>query len=289
MSDVQKLFTAYKEAYPADPTEYLTQVSGRDRAELAGLIDAFLERAPRRQFDAAAFRDSPASRVAESVQRSLAGQSGMWPSLLPQLRNRARIKRADLVAQLAALLGADEQRDKVGVYYHQMEQGLLPASGVSDTVLEALGRIIGSGKESLRKAGEMPAPGGPAAGAGRCRVRPQVGVPPSRTSTCPRLPPQWTTGTRSTACSAAVDRASALGPGPDLNPMNELLLLYRYALRVGDRPLTERLGRVIRGDRLLRERADRELQAMPRGPARWSLGAERTLHRLVDRLGAVML
>ncbi len=71
--------------------------------------------------------------------------------------------------------------------------------------------------------------------------------------------------------------------------MNELLLLYRYALRVGDRPLTERLGRVIRGDRLLRERADRELQAMPRGPARWSLGAERTLHRLVDRLGAVML
>ena len=59
--------------------------------------------------------------------------------------------------------------------------------------------------------------------------------------------------------------------------MNELLLLYRYALRVGDRPLTERLGRVIRGDRLLRERADRELQAMPRGPARWSAGAERTL------------
>ena len=166
MSDVQRLFTAYKEAYPADPTEYLTQVSGRDRAELAGLIDAFLERAPRRQFDAEAFRDSPASRVAESVQRSLAGQSGMWPSLLPQLRNRARLKRADLVAQLAARLGADEQRDKVGAYYHQMEQGLLPASGVSDTVLEALSRIIGEGKESLRKAGEMPAPGGPAAGAG---------------------------------------------------------------------------------------------------------------------------
>src|ERR1700710_2706413 len=104
MSDVQRLFPAYKEAYPADPTEYLTQVSGRDRAELAGLIDAFLERAPRRQFDAAAFRDSPASRVADSVQRSLAGQSGMWPSLLPQLRNRARLKRADLVAQLAARL-----------------------------------------------------------------------------------------------------------------------------------------------------------------------------------------
>ena len=71
--------------------------------------------------------------------------------------------------------------------------------------------------------------------------------------------------------------------------MNELILLYRYALRVGDRPLTERLGRVIRGDRLLRERVDGELQLVPRGIARWSGEAERTLHRLVDRLGAVML
>ena len=77
----------------------------------------------------------------------------MWPSLLPQLRNRARLKRADLVAQLAARLGAEGQSEKVGAYYHQMEQGLLPASGVSDSVLEALGRIVGSGKEALRKAG----------------------------------------------------------------------------------------------------------------------------------------
>ncbi len=175
MADVQRLFEAYKEAYPADPTEYLSQVAGRDRAELAGLIDAFLERAPRRQFDAEAFRASPASRVAESVQRSLAGQSGMWPSLLPQLRNRARLKRADLVAELAARLGAEGQSDKVGAYYHQMEQGLLPASGVSDSVLDALGRIIGTGKEALRKAGQMPAAGAAEAVTGRRGVRSQLG------------------------------------------------------------------------------------------------------------------
>ena len=44
-------------------------------------------------------------------------------------------------------------------YYHQMEQGLLPADGVSDTVLDSLGKIVGVAGESLRKAGSLPAPG----------------------------------------------------------------------------------------------------------------------------------
>jgi hypothetical protein len=146
-------------------------VSGRDRAELAALIDAFLERAPRRAFDPEAPRSSRAAAVAESVHRSLAGSSGMWPSLLPQLRHRAKLQRADLVAQLAERLGAQGQTDKVGRYYHQMEQGLLPASGVSDSVLEGLGRIVGYGADALRKAGEMPGAGGPAAAGGAVFAR----------------------------------------------------------------------------------------------------------------------
>ena len=85
----------------------------------------------------------------------------MWPALLPRLRGRARLKRAEVVSQLAARLGAQSQQEKVGGYYHQMEQGLLPESGVSDTVLEALGAIVGWTADSLRKAGQMPAPGPP--------------------------------------------------------------------------------------------------------------------------------
>ena len=220
MADVQRLFEAYREAYPADPTEYLAQVSGRDRAELVALIDAFLERAPRRQFSAEAFRASPASRVAESVQRSLAGQSGMWPSLLPQLRNRARLKRADLVAELAARLGAEGQSEKVGAYYHQMEQGLLPASGVSDSVLEALGRIIGAGKEALRKAGRDAGGGRGRGGPGRRGVRSQLGSGGCGRPTWPEPLPRRRNGTKSIASSAAADRTSVPGPRPDLN-LNE--------------------------------------------------------------------
>lgn len=164
MSDVDRLLAEYKEAHlrgEGDPRPFLERAPEGERELLAALIGAFLEQAPRREFSAEAFRDSPAAPVAEAVQRSLAGSAGLWPALLPRLRAQARLRRADLVHELAARLGAESQRDKVGTYYHQMEQGLLPAAGVSDTVLEALGRIVGVAGHSLRRAGAMPAPGPP--------------------------------------------------------------------------------------------------------------------------------
>jgi hypothetical protein len=175
MSDVERLLAEYKDVHrsggDADPSPFLARTSGVEREQLAGLIDAYLERASRREFDAGALRDSPAAAVADSAQRTLAGSAGLWPVLLPRLRNQARIKRADLVAELAARLGAQSQQDKVAAYYHEMEQGLLPASGVSDTVLEALGKIVGYGRQALRSAGEMPAPGGPPPDAGAVYAR----------------------------------------------------------------------------------------------------------------------
>jgi hypothetical protein len=175
MSEVERILAEYKEAHgsggDADPRPFLARVPGVEREQLAGLIDAYLARAPRRPFDAAAYRDSPAVTAADAAQRALAGSAGLWPVLLPRLRNEARIRRADLVAELAARLGAQSRRDKVALYYHEMEQGRLPAAGVSDTVLEALGRIVGYGKEALRRAGEMPAPGRPAPEAGAVYTR----------------------------------------------------------------------------------------------------------------------
>jgi hypothetical protein len=175
MSDLERLLAEYKEAHrsggDADPSPFLARASGPEREQLAALIDAYLERAPRREFDAARFRDSRAAAVADSAHRTLAGSSGLWPVLLPRLRNQARIRRADLVAELAARLGAQAKQEKVASYYHGMEQGLLPAAGVSDTVLEELGKIVGYGKEALRRAGRMPAPGPPPPEAGAVFAR----------------------------------------------------------------------------------------------------------------------
>jgi hypothetical protein len=162
MTQVDELLNEYKQAHRAgagDPRPFLSRAPAADRAVLAALIEGYLENAPRREFAREEFLDSPAAPVAEGIERSLAGAGGLWPALLPRLRVQARTKRADLVRELAARLGAESQQDKVAGYYHQMEQGLLPADGVSDTVLEALGKIVGVAGESLRKAGSLPAPG----------------------------------------------------------------------------------------------------------------------------------
>jgi hypothetical protein len=164
MAQVDELLREYKQAHRAgsgDPRPFLSRAPAADRAVLAALIEGYLENTPRREFDREEFLESAAAPVAEGVQRSLAGAGGLWPALLPRLRAQARVKRADLVRELAARLGAESQQEKVAGYYHEMEQGLLPAEGVSDTVLEALGKIVGVAAESLRKAGSLPAPGPP--------------------------------------------------------------------------------------------------------------------------------
>ena len=163
MADVHALLEDYIAAHrgggDADPREWLGRVEGRDRIALEGLIDAYLVRAPMRQWDPEAFRESGLAPFAEQVTTALHGQSGSWPALLPQLRNRAALKRADLTERLAAALGAPDRQDKVGFYYHEMEQGLLPSEGVDDKVLDALGTILGQSAEALRQAGRSLLPG----------------------------------------------------------------------------------------------------------------------------------
>jgi len=130
MTDVNRLLEEFiaedRAGGVADPLPYLARVSGLDRAELEALLDGYLARAPRRAFDRAAFEASPARGVATS----LAGLSGTWPALLPRLRDRARLRRAELVSRLAVELGVAGREAKVAGYYHAMEQGTLPAAGV---------------------------------------------------------------------------------------------------------------------------------------------------------------
>ena len=170
MTDVSRLLEEFiaddRAGGLADPAAYLARASAADRLELEALIDGYLARAPRRAFDAAAFEASPAARVVAS----LAGSSGTWPSLLPRLRDRARLKRAELVARLAADLGVGGREAKVASYYHAMEQGTLASSGVSDRVLEALGRIVGESAAVLRAAGTLAPPPPAAPGAAFARV-----------------------------------------------------------------------------------------------------------------------
>lgn len=164
MTNVDRLLAEYiaehRAGGEADPGEYLSRVSALERLELAALIDAYLARAPRQPFDEAGFRGSSAERTVDELERAIAGRAGLWPALLPRLRDRAGLKRSELVERLAAALGVSDRRDKVAGYYHEMEQGLLPAQGVSDRVLAALGELVGQTAQGLREAGQALTPPG---------------------------------------------------------------------------------------------------------------------------------
>ncbi len=179
MADVENLFRSYVARHRAgeNPSEreLLTQVEGTDRDELAAMIDAYLARAPRRAWDPSQFEASGAAPFVESVARSLQGSAGFWPTLLPRLRTRMRVARKDLVGELASRLGVPGRQDKVGHYYHQMEQGLLPSEGVSDSVLDALGAILGESREALRRAGQSLGPAGGPGGTDAVFARTAVG------------------------------------------------------------------------------------------------------------------
>src|SRR3954471_3587655 len=185
MSEVERLREQFIAEFDAgrapDPGEYLAQVDSADRRELEALLDAYLEQAPRRPFEPAAFAASPARALTDDLVQALAGRAGAWPVLLPRLRHTARLRRAELVQRLAAALGVAGREAKVERYYHQMEQGLLEPRGVSDRVLDALSELLGTTRERLREAAQALRPAAPrgaraagarAAGSRRRAVRP---------------------------------------------------------------------------------------------------------------------
>jgi hypothetical protein len=157
MSQVEQLLDEYiaehRAGGDADPVDYLERLQGTDREQLAVLIDAYLSHAPRRPWDPDAYVGSEEERLVESLDRAVSGVSGLWPVLLPRLRDRARLKRSELVSRLAEGLGVSDRQEKVAGYYHEMEQGRLPATGVKDGVLEGLGTILGESADALREAG----------------------------------------------------------------------------------------------------------------------------------------
>lgn len=168
MAEVERLLrefaTAFEASGEANPRDFTEQLEGTDRAELEALIDAYLDRAPPRGWDASGFNQSNASQLADHLHASITGRSGLWPSLLPRLRDRARLKRSEVVERLARELGHPDATEKIAGYYHEMESGLLPSEGVSDKVLDALAGILDWAGERLRAAGRPFREGGAADG-----------------------------------------------------------------------------------------------------------------------------
>ncbi|MGH2954094.1 MAG: hypothetical protein ACRDK9_08760 [Solirubrobacterales bacterium] len=157
MADVERLLSDYiaehRKGGEANPLEYLDRLEDTERAELAELIDEYLARSPGRDWDAEAYQGSAAELLTDRLVRSFGGAAGLWPVILPRLRERARVMRADIARRLAESLGVSGREEKVEGYYHEMEQGLLPAEGVDPKVLDRLAEILDTSADFLRRAG----------------------------------------------------------------------------------------------------------------------------------------
>jgi hypothetical protein len=166
MSSPERLLELYGEAYArgeTDPRPYLEQ-AGDWREELSGMIEDFLVKQEPRPWDAAAFRGSRAEAITDAMMPSILMQGEGWSEVLPGLRHKIGIKRAEVVGMLAERLKAkgEVQREKIAAYYNDMEQGNLSPERVSRPVLESLAGIYHTSADALRRAGESAAakPGG---------------------------------------------------------------------------------------------------------------------------------
>lgn len=159
---IESLLAEFRAGYEAGERPEVEAIVERapdeQRQTLRGQIDLYLMNAPRRAWDPAAYEASLTRQAVERVWESLEGVSGSWPQLLPHLRNRARIRRQDLVERLAAALGVGDRTERVAEYYNDMEHGRLPAAGVSERVFEALAGIVGTTAEAIRAAGAASRP-----------------------------------------------------------------------------------------------------------------------------------
>ena len=118
-----------------DPREYLDQ-AGPAREELAQLMEAYLQAAPRRE---------PDPETVELARTWLRGDSP-----LADLRARQGIRREDVVA--AIVDGFNLAPEKAGIvrrYYHRLESGLLDPSRLSRPLLDLLGNTLGVANETI--------------------------------------------------------------------------------------------------------------------------------------------
>ena len=129
---------------------------GPERAELAEAIEAWLALAPTPDLDA---EGRAAVRAEPVVQRVLAGverDAGLWPELLPDLRERSRLSLGQLAGRIVERLSLPPaDRGRAADYLGRMERGELDPTRVSRRLLEALAEVLGASPAALADAGSV--------------------------------------------------------------------------------------------------------------------------------------
>lgn len=158
MSTTEQLLSDFIDAWNAGRRprvlDYLARIEADDqRHALADQIAAWLEVAPAPEHDEptrARIRGEP---VVGDLLRSAADDAGLWPQLIPRLRERAGLSVREVAQRIVERFGlAVGDTGRAEGYLERLERGALEPSRVSGRLLDALGEVVGASGRALRDA-----------------------------------------------------------------------------------------------------------------------------------------
>jgi hypothetical protein len=161
MTDVDRLLSEFIDEWNAGRRpkveDYLDRAPDGRENELASMIEAFLDIAPTPNYSEEVLEELMREPAVLASVEALEGQAGLWPSLLPRLRQRAKLRREQVVSGLLEQLGIQgrAETEKAARYVHELETGTLATAGVSRRVIEALARVLGASSDELERAADF--------------------------------------------------------------------------------------------------------------------------------------
>jgi hypothetical protein len=161
--DPDRILSDFIDAWNAgrrpDFDEHLARAAEADREQLAADITAFAAFAPTPDYDDAALAAIRAEPAVAAGAAAATARGGLWPALLPRLRERAALSTAQLADGLVGALGLPPDREpKTRGYIEQLEAGELEPRGLSGRLLDALARLLGVPRGELEGASAFGAP-----------------------------------------------------------------------------------------------------------------------------------
>jgi transcriptional regulator with XRE-family HTH domain len=159
MTDVDQLLSEFIDAWNAGRRprvdDYLARAPTDQQDELAGSLGDWLAVAPTPAYDEAALRAIRAEPALRAALAVVDAEAGLWPELLPRLRERAGLSVRALATRLTAAFGLGGQEDRAETYLQRMERGELDPARVSGRLLDALSAALGISGGELRSAGGL--------------------------------------------------------------------------------------------------------------------------------------
>jgi transcriptional regulator with XRE-family HTH domain len=161
MSTTEQVLSDFIDAWNAGRRprvrDYLARVpDGAQRDDLADQISSWLEVAPTPDYDAAARAEIRAEPVVQQIFEAVGQDAGLWPQLVPRLRERRGWSVSQLAERLVARFGlprADEAR--TAAYVAQLEHGDLEPSRLSRRLVDALADLLGASPGTFADAGGL--------------------------------------------------------------------------------------------------------------------------------------